>query len=54
MWQGTDGRTELIEEEDAKEYILEQYCSGNNWRESGVNEEECKSIFGEDFFDETA
>lgn len=54
MWQGTEDRIELIEESEAKDFILEKVSSGNGYIVGGVDQELCERIWGNDFFEEDA
>ena len=54
MWQGAESELHLIDEDDAKDFILERISSGGDYISSGVDEIACQRLWGDDFFDEDA
>ncbi len=53
MWQGTEDHYELITEEAAKDFILKR-ASQAGYVADGVKEDNCRALWGNDFFDEDA
>jgi len=53
MWQGTEDHYELITEEEAKTFILER-ATTSGYIGSGVNDNVCCELWGNNFFDEDA
>jgi len=52
LWQGDSDHYKLLEEDGAKEFVLRKATIARFV--AGVNEDACKELWGEDFFDEDA
>ena len=53
MWEGTEDSYELIDEDEAKEFILER-ATQSGYVSRGIKESACCDLWGEDFFSEDA
>jgi hypothetical protein len=53
MWEGTEDSYELIDEDEAKEFILER-ATQSGYVSRGIKESACCELWGENFFSEDA